>query len=225
MYRGKGTTHSPSIFHRRLCYHKAQESTPPVDRTWYTRSATSSTRLLIVLLLLFLLIVLAGLAEEVNPGVGALLDDLGLSLAELADLVSGAGHALEVTSNLATANQRGDNGAANNEGENETVDTVPRRSQALLGSTRIGVVHEVEDQELRDQGRLNGHENSGRGSCGGKDTNLVALVALVTAKASELETPVDGAGERDDLRDVSAINAFSVSQRSEHIPQHRRRPG
>ena len=90
---------------------------------------------------------------------------------------------------------------------------------------RSGVVHEVEDQELRDKGRLDGHEDSGRGSGSGEDTNLVALVALVTAEASELKTPVDGAGERDDLRDVLALNAELAIQYSLHIPRHRRRSG
>jgi hypothetical protein len=113
-----------------------------------------------------------------------------------------------VTSDLATANQRGNNGATNNEGEDETVDTVPRRGETLLSGARIGVVHEVEDQELRDKGGLDRHEDGGRSSRSSEDTNLVALVALLTAEASELKTPVDGAGEGDDLRDMSAFNAF-----------------
>jgi hypothetical protein len=47
----------------------------------------------------------------------------------------------------------------------------------------------------------------------------------VTAEASELKTPVDGAGEGDDLRDVSAFNIILAIQCSQNIQQHRRRPG
>ena len=193
------------MFHARLCCYKAhgiQDQPRPCNRLLIV---------LLLFLLLLLVIVLTGLTKEVGPGVGTLLKNLVLGLAELTDLVGRARHALKVVGDLATSNQGSDNGAANNEGEDETVDSVPRRSQTLLSSTRISVVHEVEDQELRDQGRLDRHENSGRGSSSGEDTNLVTLVALVTAEASELKTPVDGAGERDDLRGVSVMCAFRQS--------------
>jgi hypothetical protein len=188
-------------------FYRAKSFSPPVDYTWYTDQPRPGTRLLIVVLVvLFLLVVLAALlAEEVGSGFRALLNHLVLGLAELAHLVGRTRHALEVASDLSTTNQRGDDGAADNEGKDVTVDTVPLGGQTLLSSARIGVVHEGEDQELRDKGRLDGHENSGRGSRGREHTNLVALVTLMATVACKLKTPVNSASERDDLDDVSVL--------------------
>jgi hypothetical protein len=158
-------------------------------------------RLLVVLflLLLLLLITLALVAEEVPPGGLLLLDHLGLCVAVLADLVGGAGRTLDVAGDLTTTNQRGNDGAADDEGEDETVHAVPGRGQTALGSPGVGVVHVVEDQELRDERSLNRHENGGR--CGGSSehTNVVTLVSNVTTVAGELKSPVDGTGEGNNL--------------------------
>jgi hypothetical protein len=159
----------------------------------YTRPCI---RLLVILLLL---ITLALIAEEVPPGGLLLLDHLSLCVAVLADLVGRAGRTLDVAGDLTTTNQRGNNGAADDEGEDETVNAVPGRSQTALGSPGVGVVHVVEDQELRDERSLNRHEDSGRCGGGSEHTDVVALVSDVTTKAGKLKSPVDGTGERDDL--------------------------
>lgn len=103
---------------------------------------------------------------------------------------------------LTTTDQGYHNGGADNEGENESVDTVPLWSPATLRCTGVGVVEEVEDQELRDESVLDWQENGRPGERSRDDTNGVSRVTLFTAVLGPFETPVNGSKEGDDLGEM-----------------------
>lgn len=152
--------------------------------------------LLIFLLLLFLLV---RRSQEISPSFLFLHNHLLLLLPKRANPVTRAWQPANAVRNLASADQTGDDGGADDEGEHKAVDAVPRRGPAALRSPGVGVVEEVEDEELGDQGVF-GREQDGRPSEGSADnTDLVAGVALVATKAGPFKTPVDGTKERDDL--------------------------
>jgi hypothetical protein len=175
-----------------------EDSTSPCHTIMASRSLI---RLLLVITALFLLILILILGpQELNPGL-LFLRNLGyLRIPQLLDLLRRAGKLLDLACNLSAANQRRDDGGADDEGQDEAVDAVPRRSPAALGGTGVGVVEEVEDEELRDQGVFHWEQEGGPGEGGGEDTDGVAAVAVVAIVAAELKTPVDCAEEGEDLK-------------------------
>lgn len=96
--------------------------------------------------LLVLFLVIAG--EIFSPCLLLVLSLLSLVFPELPDAIGGARETPNAIGNLATSDQGSHDGSPDDEGQDETVDTVPLRRPASLGGTRVGVVEEVEDQEL-----------------------------------------------------------------------------
>lgn len=124
-----------------------------------------------------------------------LLLDLLQSVHTISKSVGG----VEVVRDLLATDQADDDAAAHHEGEDEAVHRVPRRGQASDGRAGVGVVEEVEGEELTDQ-RVLDREKEGwpcDGGCG--NTDCVALHATVAAILGPLETPVDGTEEGEDL--------------------------
>lgn len=117
---------------------------------------------------------------------------LQLSFSHFSQLVSWAVGLADKIGNLTTANQRGDDGSADNEGENKPVDTVPSWSPAGSGGFYIGVVEEGEGEELSDEADFSTQEEGRPGDCCCDDTDGVARVALFTAEACPFETPMNG---------------------------------
>jgi len=128
---------------------------------------------------------------------------LCLSIAKCANSVSRTRQLVNAVCDLASTDQGHDNAGAHNECQDEAIDSVPWRSPAPLGGATVCVVEEVEGDELGDQSVFNGEEDGGPCDCGGPDTNSITLVALVSTVTSELQTPVNGAEEGDDLRKES----------------------
>lgn len=150
------------------------------------------------LLLIILLLVLAhNLGTSSSLFVGELLC---LSLTECADSVGGTGQLVDTVCDLASTDQGRDDTGAHNERQNETVNSVPWRGPASLAGTTVGIVEEVESDELSDQSIFNREEDCGPCNCGGPNADCIALVAFVSPVPSKLQTPVDSAKEGDDLQ-------------------------
>lgn len=128
------------------------------------------------------------------------LELLSLGIPQCLDAVCWSRKLANLVGDLTSSNKRDDNGRADNEGENESVDAVPRRGPATLACTAVGVVEEVEGQELRDQGVFDREEDCGPCNCWCDDTDCVAPVALGATVSSPLKTPMNGTKERDDLQ-------------------------
>lgn len=75
------------------------------------------------------------------------------------------------------------NGSTNDSGQDEAIDAVPAGCPASPCSANVDVVEAYEAQELGDEGALDGHQDGGPGDGGSDDTDGIALVALVAAKA------------------------------------------
>ena len=165
-------------------------------------AAFSACFLCRLLLFIFALLLILG-GEEFPPGFLFILSFNGLLFSQLADSVGWAWKTSNTVRYLTTTNQGHNDGSADNEGENETVDAVPARCPTSLRGARVGVVEEVEDEELRDQSVLDGQEDGWPGERCRDDANGIARVALFTTVLGPFETPVDGAKEGDDLRSGS----------------------
>lgn len=152
-----------------------------------------------LLFIFLLLLLLVRRSQEISPSLLFLHNHLLLLLPKRANPVSRAWQSTNAVRNLPSADQTGDDGRADDEGEHKAVDAVPRRGPAALRSPGVGVVEEVEDKELGDQCVFGGKQD-GRPSEGSADNaDLVARVALVATEAGPFKTPVDGTKERDDL--------------------------
>lgn len=108
---------------------------------------------------------------------------------------------------LLPADQGGDDGGTDNEGQDEAVHAVPVGGTASGGSAGVVVVQEGEGKELGDQGVLSGEQQSRPGHGRGDHTGGVAAVAELAAVASPLKTPVDGTEEGEDLEERLAGNS------------------
>lgn len=100
---------------------------------------------------------------------------------------------------MSSAYERKDDGCSDNECEDKTVHTVPGRSPATLGGTAIGVVEEVEGQELGDEGVFNGQEDCWPCDSSCHNSNGISWVALGATETSPLKAPVDSTEEGNDL--------------------------
>jgi len=100
---------------------------------------------------------------------------------------------------MTTPDQRSDDAATDDEGEDKTVDRVPGWGPTTPGSSAVGVVKEVESQELSDQRIFDGKQKGRPSDSRGDDTNCVTLVALSTSVSSPFKAPMDRAEERDNL--------------------------
>ena len=161
-------------------------------------SVTSGFLLLVVVVVLSLV-----LGDDLGASCGLLfLQLLDLRVPESLDSIGWAWQLANSVGDLASANKRNDNCAADNKGQNKSVDTVPGWGPTTLASAAVGVVEEVEGKELGDEGVFNGQEKGRPGNSGGNDTNGIASVPVSTTKCGPLKTPMDGAKERDDLLHV-----------------------
>lgn len=100
---------------------------------------------------------------------------------------------------LSTPDQGDDNAAADDEREHEAVDAVPLRRPAAGLGAHVGVVEEVEGEELRNERVFDGEEEGGPGYGRAEYADGVAWVALFAAVFSPFETPVDCSKEGEDL--------------------------
>lgn len=116
------------------------------------------------------------------------------------DAVSWSRESANAVCNLSTADQRSDNAGSDDEGKDEAVDGVPGWSPADLGGARVGVVEEVEDQELRDQSILDREQDGRPGEGSGDDTDRVSWVALLAAELGPFKAPMNSTEEGDDLQ-------------------------
>jgi len=105
---------------------------------------------------------------------------------------------------LLTADQGGNNGSTDNEGQDETVHAVPVGSTAGGSSTSVVVVKEGEGEELGDQSILSREKQSRPSHGRGDHTGSVTAVAELAAVASPLKTPVDSTEEGEDLDEILA---------------------
>lgn len=129
------------------------------------------------------------------PCILLLLVLLRLCLPECPDAVRWARELANSVGDLPTAYERYDDGCAHNESKNKAIYGVPARSPPTSRGTTIGVVEEVESQELGDKGVLDGHKDSGPGDSWGNDTDGIPRVALVAAKTGPFQAPVDSTKE------------------------------
>lgn len=142
-----------------------------------------------------LLIILLVLHDLGTFGGLLLVALLALGLTESADSVGRTRQLVDTVGDLASANQRDDNTGTDDECQDEAVYSIPRRGPAPLASAAVRVVEEVESDELGDQGVFNREKDCGPCDCGGPDADCIALVTLISAVASKLQTPVDSAKE------------------------------
>lgn len=149
----------------------------------------------------FLLLVLGlVLGNALVPLLSLLLLRLrSLRLSQCLDPVCWSGKFAHSVRDLSSAYERKDNGCSDNECEDETVHTVPGRSPATLGGTAIGIVEEVEGQELGDEGVFDGQENCRPCDSSCHNSNGISWVALGATETSPLKTPVDSTEEGNDL--------------------------
>lgn len=115
------------------------------------------------------------------------------------DTVGWTWKASNAVGDLTTSNEGQDDGCADNKGESETVDAIPRWCPASSASARVLVVHVVEDEELGDQGVFDREEDGGPGESSADDTDGVAGPPCLTTELGPFEAPVDGSEEGDDL--------------------------
>lgn len=101
--------------------------------------------------------------------------------------------------NLAPSDQTNNNRGADNERQHKAINAVPGRSPAAGFGAHVGVVEEVEGEELGNEGVFDGHEDGGPGYGGADYADHVAGVALCAAVLGPFEAPVDGAEEGEDL--------------------------
>ncbi len=158
-----------------------------------------STRLGLLFLVLIFLVLFFMLGGLLPPGFFLLEKLVLLGIFEGTDAISRAWQPANAVADLTAANKGYDNAATDDEGQHEAVDRVPGWCPAALGGARVGVVLEVEGQELRDQSGLCGQHDGRPRHSWRKHTNGVAAVALVATEACPFEAPVDGAKEGDDL--------------------------
>ena len=101
--------------------------------------------------------------------------------------------------NALAANEGGDNTGTNNKGQDEAVHAVPVGGKSSAGCTGIVVVQEGKSEELGDKGMLNGEQQCGPSDSRSDDTGSITAEAVSATIASPLETPVNGAEERQNL--------------------------
>jgi hypothetical protein len=163
-----------------------------------------SLLLVLVLIILIVILLLLLLAQNRIALSSILVGELlCLSVAKCADSIGGTRQLVDAVGNLASTDQGNDNAGADNECQNEAVDSVPRRGPASLGGATVCIVEEVEGDELSNQSVFNRKEDCGPCDCGGPDTDGITLVAMGSTVASKLQTPVNSAKEGDDLRKES----------------------
>ena len=120
---------------------------------------------------------------------------LRLCLPECPDAVCWAGKLADSVGDLPTAYERYDDGCAHNKSEDKAIHGVPARSPPTPSGTTVGVVEEVESQELGDKGVFDRHKDSGPGDSWGDDTDGIPRVSLGAAKTGPLQAPVDSTKE------------------------------
>ena len=118
-----------------------------------------------------------------------------LDLLQGVDTICQSVGGVEVVGDLLATNQAEDNASTDDEGEDEAVHGVPRRSPAFNSGASVGVVEEGECQELRDQGIFDGKEKGWPRNGGCDHTDRVPAVASASAIFGPLKTPVDGTEE------------------------------
>jgi hypothetical protein len=161
--------------------------------------------LLLVLILIILIVILLLLLAQNCIAFSSILVGqlLCLSVAKCADSIGGTRQLVDAVCDLASTDQGNDNAGADNECQDEAVDSVPWRGPASLGGATVCIVKEVEGDELGNQSVFNREEDCGPCDCGGPDADGITLVAMGSTVTSKLQTPVNSAKEGDDLRKES----------------------
>ena len=101
--------------------------------------------------------------------------------------------------NLASTDQGRYNAGSDNEGQDESVGGVPRRSPTPGRCARVGVVEESEGEKLCDQAHFSGQEECRPRNSRSNYSDGISRVALVTTKTCPFQAPVDSTKERDYL--------------------------
>jgi hypothetical protein len=108
--------------------------------------------------------------------------------------------------NLASTDQGRNDTGSDNEGQDESVGGVPRRSPTPGRCARVGVVEESEGEELCDQTHFSRQEEGRPRNSRSNYSDGISRVALVTTKTCPFQAPVDSTKERDYLS-VSGLNS------------------